>query len=210
MRAAAGWSQGQLAKKAGLTQPSISGFEKGEIDSPGTKAMTAIIAAFEAEGWFFTPNGIEKKETNTYTIEGEDCYLRLLDIIHDTLKATAGAWLLSGSNERRCSPAVIEKTRAIRDNGIPMRSLIRHGDRYLLGPVDEYRWLPEELFSEGDVKIIFDNCVAYLVTWTDTPKVIVIDDEIIARESRRSFDFVWSQSKTPDKTIADISYDGDG
>ena len=205
-REALTWSQGQLAKKAGSTQPYISDLEKGRIENPSAKTIEKIEAAFKTEGLYFQADGIQWRKTNSYTLEGPDCYLQLLDDIQETLGKTKEEWLLSASDDSRCSPEVIEKTNMIRANGVAMRSLIKTGDTFMLGPEDEYRWMPENLFSQGDVKIIYADRVAYLVTWTKIPRIIVIQDKIISQENQRMFDFVWDLSKKPTKSTAPVSY----
>lgn len=207
-REALSWSQGQLAKKAGSTQPYISDLEKGRIENPSVKTIEAIENAFKTEGLYFQPDGIQWRKTNSYIIEGSDCYLRLLDDIHETLGETKSEWLLSASDDSRCNEEVIVKTKAIRASGITMRSLIKNNDTFLLGPPSEYRWMPDSLFAEGDVKIIYADRVAYLVTWTKIPRVIVIQDKVIAEENRRIFDFIWNMSDKPAKSTAPIRYEG--
>ena len=205
-REALTWSQGQLAKKAGSTQPYISDLEKGRIENPSAKTIEKIEAAFKTEGLYFQPDGIQWRKTNSYTLEGPDCYLQLLEDIQEVLADGKEEWLLSASDDSRCSTEVIEKTNIIRANGVKMRSLIKSGDTFMLGPEEEYRWMPENLFSAGDVKTIYADRVAYLVTWTKIPRIIVIQDKIIAQENRRMFDFVWDLSKKPTKSTAKISY----
>lgn len=206
-REALSWSQGQLAKKAGSTQPYISDLEKGRIENPSAKTLEKIENAFKAEGLYFQPDGIQWRKTNSYTIEGADCYLQLLDDIHETLAKTDEEWLLSGSDERRCTEEVIQKTRAIRKDDVKMRSLIKDGDTFLMGPREEYRWMPESLFVKGDVKIIYGDRVAYLVSWTKIPRIIVIQDKVIAQENRRIFNFIWDISKNPTKSTATVFYE---
>lgn len=198
IREAAGWSQGRLAEKAGLTQPVISALEKGQTKNPSTNTIAAIQECFEKEGWFFTDNGIERKTTRTYQIEGEDCYLKLLQIAQESGEKE---FLKSGADERRSSDEVIAQLEEMRKT-ISMRSLIKDQDKFFMGEANEYRWLPPALYVKGDVKVIFGSIVAYLVTWSDEPHVIVVDDEVISEEARRSFDYIWNNSEQPSESIA--------
>lgn len=209
IRAGIGWSQGQLAKKSSLTQSTISALENGEIESPGSKAVRAIVTACESEGFHFTGNGIERNDTNTFTIEGLDCYLQLLKIAHAQL-SNGDTFLKSGADERRSSPEVIDKLQRMRDAGIEMQTLLRPGDDYVMGDLSEYRWLDEQIHGRGDVKVIFGDHVAYLVTWSDPPKVIVVRDRIIAAEARRIFEYVWRHSDGPKTSTAPRRFAGVG
>ncbi|CAN0588176.1 unnamed protein product, partial [Ectocarpus sp. 12 AP-2014] len=132
IRAATRWSQGQLAKKASLSQATISALESGEIDSPGTNAVRAITSAFEEAGFFFTEHGIERRKTNTFVIEGDDCYLQLLKSVSEQL-AQGDMFLKSGADERRSTPDIITQLQVMRDQGIQMQSLIHPGDTYFMG-----------------------------------------------------------------------------
>jgi hypothetical protein len=122
-----------------------------------------------------------------------------------------GEILFSGADDARSPPAVIEKLDAMRAAGIGMRSLIKEGNTLVTGPLQEYRWMPTGLFVDGDVKVIYDDHVAYLVSWSGTPRVIVIEDGTIAEEARRQFEFVWSQaSEVPESTAPEPDEASDG
>ncbi len=95
----------------------------------------------------------------------------------------------------------------MRRSGIPMRLLVKDHDTYLMGRLDEYRWLDDRLFVDGDVKVIFGNTVAYLMTWHETPRVVLINDKTIAEENYRIFNFLWDVSRKPTHTTADRFYE---
>lgn len=207
IRAGIGWSQGQLANKAGLTQPSISGLESGDLQNPGIETIRAIETACASEGFFFTENGIERKEASTFTIEGDDCYVQLLKLAESKL-GQDDFFLKSGADERRSTDQVIDQLEAMRCKGIQMQSLIRPDDTFVMGDVDEYRWMNELVYVGGDVKLIFADYVAYLVTWSNPPKVIVVHDKIIASEARRTFRYLWIKSERPNCSTAPRRFSG--
>ena len=130
-----------------------------------------------------------------------------MDLVADEL-SEGDVFLKSGADEKRSSAAVIEKLEQLRAGGISSKSLIRPGDTHLMGHVNQYRWLDETIFTEGDVKVIFGRFVAYLVTWDDPPRIIVVNDEIIASEARRTFEFLWRQSKKPTSSTAPKRFKG--
>lgn len=207
LRASTGWSQGQLAKKASLSQAMISELENGEVDNPGTKVMNAIIGAFEAEGFFPTETGIERKQTTTFEIEGEDCYLRLLKQIADELSA-GDVFLKSSADERRSSPEVIAQLQDMRDLGIVSQTLLRPGDTYFMGEPDEYRWLDKRVHGPGDVKIIYADCSAYLTTWASPLRIVGIRDKTITAEARRTFEYFWQNADGPEVSTAPARFNG--
>lgn len=207
IRAGINWSQGQLAKKAGLTQPTISGLESGDLQNPSIETIRAIETAYASEGFFFTEDGVQRKESGTFTIEGSDCYVKLLKLAIDKLDK-GDFFLKSGADERRSSDGVIAQLEVMRGQGIHMQSLIRPGDTYVMGNLDEYRWMNELVYVGGDVKLIFSDYVAYLITWSEPPKIIVVHDKIIASEARRTFRYLWLKSEGPDSSTAPQTFNG--
>lgn len=204
-RALKNWSQSELARRVDMATPSIGNIEAGK-HTPTPQTQNAILKAFEASGIEFIDGGVRHKQDLVRIYEGDDCYLRLLDDAFRALAPGKGEILFSGSDERRSAPEAIEKFRAMRRSGIHMRSLIKSGDTYLMGNVQEYRWLPDTLFEDSDVKAIFGDTVAYLISWQDIWKVVAVKDEAIANEARRLFEFVWAQAESPKKSTADIVY----
>ena len=94
----------------------------------------------------------------------------------------------------------------IRNAGIKMRFFICESDDFCMGGLPEYRWLKKDLFVTSDVKVIYDDCVAYLIRKDDDMKIIVLKDLNIARDSRRIFNYIWDQSEGPGKSTAKQSY----
>jgi transcriptional regulator with XRE-family HTH domain len=203
-RALVNWSQGDLADRTGMATPSIGNIEIGK-HNPSLRSQQKIITAFDEAGVEFIDDGVRKKQDLVEVIEGDSCYLELLDIAHRQL-ASGEEILFSGSDERRSPPAVIDKFRSMRRSGIQMRSLIKFGDSYVMGPLGEYRWMPEGVFEDGDVKVIFQNTVSFLMTWEETLKVIKIKDRHITNENRRYFEYFWSNGSVPKKSTADTFY----
>lgn len=207
-RAMLDWSQKVLAEKCdGVSEPTIKLIETGKINST-PETLGAIQKTFEDAGIEFIHGGIRKKVKLVKIYEGDDCYLKLLDDAYLSLSKTQGEILMSGADERRSTSAVIEKTRLLRKAGVKMRFLIRNGDTYFMGKPDEYRWMDDSIYVEGDVKVIFDDNVAYLMTWRNTPRVVVIQDKTIAEESRRIFDYMWDHFQPPsEKSSAENFYE---
>ena len=204
-RALKNWSQAELAQRVDMATPSIGNIEAGK-HNPTPQTQNAIIEAFESAGIEFIDGGVRRKQDLVQIYEGDDCYLRLLDDAFRTLASGKGEILFSGSDERRSMPEVVEKFRAMRRSGIRMRSLIRPGDTYVMGAPEEYRWMPDGLFVDSDVKAVFGDTVAYLISWQDIWKVVAVKDDAIANEARRLFEFVWNQAKRPETSTAEVRY----
>ncbi len=205
-RALINWSQQDLADQTGLSKTAIANVESGK-HRPTEKNMHNIISSFDRNGIEFIDGGVRQKQNLIQVLEGEDCYLRFLDKAYYELKDKDSEILFTGSDERRSPPEVIEQFKRMRRAGIKMRSLILQGDTYVMGALEEYRWIPKQLFTTKDVKIVFGNSVAFLVSWSDTPKVIIVRDPYIAQDSARTFNYLWNRGEAPEVSIADERYE---
>lgn len=204
-RALLDWTQDDLAAQAGIDVNRLRGFESGR-----TKPLEVVEAVHEAlsrGGILFLDEGVQRQKFQIRVYEGEDCYLRLMDDAFHALSKNKGEFLLSGADERRSTQEVTERTRAMRKAGIQMRFLVKDQNTFLMGPLEEYRWLNDELYVDGDVKVIFGDTIAYLMTWQKTPRVVILDDKIIAEENRRTFNYLWRLSSKPTHSTATAFYD---
>jgi DNA-binding XRE family transcriptional regulator len=205
-RALLKWSQNDLAIRSGVSLPTIANIEV-EKQQASTTTQDKLAAAFDEAGIELIEGGVRKRQDIVHILEGDDCYLRMLDEAYLALATTKGEILFSASNERRTPTDVLEKFRLMRRGGVHFRSLIQDQDTYLMGPINEYRWMIESLFVNSDVKAIYGDCVAYLMTWKDRKRVIILKDTRIADEQRRLFNYIWDQSIQPTHSTCDIKYD---
>lgn len=205
-RALLKWSQNDLATRSGVSLPTIANIEV-EKQQANTSTQDKIAAAIEEAGIELIEGGVRKRQDIVHVIEGDDCYLRMLDEAYLALASQKGEILFSASDEHRTPPVVLEKFRIMRKGGVRFRSLVKDQDTYLMGPISEYRWMKESLFVNADVKAIYGDCIAYLMTWKDRNKVVVLKDARIADEQRRLFEYVWEQSEQPTHSISEVKYD---
>lgn len=200
--------QQELADSVGVSKMTISNIENEKGVSKASTLQT-IELFFQTRGIRLTEaGGIEPAHNYVTVYEGDNCYMDFLNDAQEVLSIINGEILFSGSDERRSPPEIVEKFREMRKEGIKMRSLIEGGNTHIMGELDEYRFMPEGLFVDGDVKTVYADRVAYLVSWADTPKVIMIQDKTIAMEALRHFNYVWDQSETPTETTSPEKYDG--
>lgn len=205
-RAILKWGQNDLAAASEVSVPSIANIET-DRQRPHDTTLRKIHDALKNAGIEFIEGGVRRVQNLIRVYEGEDCYLRLMDDAFLVLSKSKGELLLSGADEKRSTPEVTEKTRAMRRSGIQMRFLVEEENTHLMGALDEYRWLDDKLYVDGDVKVVFGDTVAYLMTWHETPRVVVINDKTIAEENRRIFNFLWSISRKPTHSTATEFYD---
>lgn len=200
------WSQQDLAQRTSISATSIGSIENGQT-TPRESTLATIRKILENNGIEFVENGVRQVQKTLQVYEGDDCYIKVLDLAYLTLSKTKGEIMFSGADEKRSPPAIVEKLRAMRRSNIKMRSLIREGDDFIMGKPSEYRWMNESLFIDTDVKVVFSNFVVYFASWQEVKKAIVIQDENIAGENRRMFDYIWDHADGPKKTSATVLYE---
>lgn len=198
-RAMAKWSQEDLAEHAGSSLSTISQVETGGRE-PSAALERKIVEAFVKEGIFFTEYGVEKRNTSTYTIEGEGFWLRVLDDVYQSLMDVKSAeLLLFCSDDRESPPEVNAMYRKIRNQGVKMRQLVREDNTYLLGGVEEYRWIPKEYF-ENYVTMVYGDKVC--VCAEGNTKAMIFKDKQMAKTFRNLFNWNWENAEKPTETTA--------
>jgi|GEM_PF-2711774 len=190
------WSQADLATRSGVSKPSIIRIEK-DLMSVKDDLRKSIEKEFSNENLEFVDGGVRVNKKIVQIIEGNDCYQKILDDAYNVLSKTGGEFLKSGANEKRSSEIVVNKLDLMRKSGITFRSLLKNGDNFMRGPSEEYRWMDDSLYVESDVKFIYSNKVGYLMSWFNTYRIILIEDDKIAEENKRIFNFIWNKSTKP-------------
>ncbi len=217
-RAMLDWSQTALAEKCGeVSVPTIKLLENGRVNS-GEKTLSAIRSTFEKYGIEFLPhNGVRFRDDLVKVIEktreDENIYLKLLDDIYYTVKG-AETEILHSFIDNSISPAhVVDRELLIRKTGTAIRNLVRYGDKYLLYPLKEYRWLPKGYYINNPITVYGDK-LAIVVQNEPSPehprgdiqKIIIINNSDIANVKRLEFEILWSIGSAPETTIAEKTY----
>jgi transcriptional regulator with XRE-family HTH domain len=198
-RALADWSQTELAERSNTSLSTIADIEAGRRKG-GAATLAAIQKALAQQGVVFTEYGVEKRPTNIQTIEGENWWLRVLDDVYYTLldQSTAEVLILCG-DDRESSPDVVKMWRKIRNQGVAMRQLVREGNTYLMGGVNEYRWLPKEYF-ENYVTMIYGEKVC--VCADDNTKAMIFKDQQLTKTWGNVFNLLWNNMENPNESTA--------
>lgn len=196
----------EVSDATGIGKMTLSDTEN-EKTKPKAGTIDSLQRFYESRGVEFGLDGSIRPLANSVQLyEGPNCYMDFMNEAHSYLSHHKGEILFTGADERRSPPAVVEKFRAMRADGVTMRSLIRPGDDFIMGAPDEYRWMPEDLFVEGDVQIVFADRVAFLASWLDVPRVIMIKDPTIAQSALRTFEYLWRNAQGPQTSSAPEGY----
>lgn len=204
-RALLGWSQQELADAVNLSKPTIVDAEKtGHQSRPET--LSQIIETFENSGLEFMSGGVRERDDILRVFTGESAYLQLLDYIYVSCANEASEVLYYCADEKRTPSDVMNREISMREAGITQRALLKTNDTNIMGDLEEYRWMPDKLWSDSDVKVIFSGHVAYLISWHNETKVLMIKDKMISDIEKRFFNFVWDISAKPTHSTAKTRY----
>lgn len=202
IRAARGlldWSQKDLAERAGVSDISVLSYEN-EKRTPHQGTLEKIIGAFELAGVVFTSKGVEFKEEMVTAIEGEGWYLRLLDDVYYSMLDKKDAEILFiCSDDKKSPPEVNNRLKKIRNAGVRMRQLVEEGNTCLMGPLNEYRYVPKERFNNY-VSLIYGEKVAVCTGLNS--KAMVFKDPMLAATWKNIFNLMWDTLKQPEKSDA--------
>ncbi|MBI4030050.1 MAG: helix-turn-helix transcriptional regulator [Proteobacteria bacterium] len=202
-RALLGWSQQDLADRAGLSQTGIARIENG-AHKPNSQTLSKIIHALGKEGVTFTEKGLEKDDYPVYYTSGknhEQAYLRLLEDAYEHLRSIKNPELLvMFADDSVSPPAVNGMYRRIRADGIKMRQLIKEGNTHIVGPLEEYRYIPKDFFINR-VTLVYGNRIAN--ESADVCRGVIRVDPVNANIQRNMFNVLWRVLKKPEETTAD-------
>lgn len=203
-RALLDWTISDLSERSGAVSPSnLTNIENGK-QKPREDTIRALRSTLESEGIEFLADGVRLREDGITMITGDDCYLRLLDDVHDTLNRSKNKELLIWcASDKVSPPAVNKKYRAMRKDGIKMRQLVKQDDTYLMGPLKEYRAIPKRHFVNV-VKLTYGN--KHATVNGQESRILVHRDEKSAKSHRAMFDLLWDTLEQPEKSTADEKF----
>ncbi len=202
-RAMLGWSQKELSSRTNITAEAINRIERGEIENPRVSTIEAIKQIFEENGIeFLDQSGVRFKSNKIREISGEDCCLKLLDDVFYTLKS-GEELLLIYSDDKLSPPEVNDSYRRIRKAGIKMRQLVEEDNNYLMGSLEEYRYIPKKYYSNEGM-VVYGNKIASFLK--EHQKVILIEDKDLSLAIKHLFELIWSITKKPRESIADEKF----
>lgn len=197
------WTQDDLAARSCLSKFSIANLEGGKTASQkGT--IDKIIKALELAGIEFIDGGVRLKKDSIIVVDGDGWYLRLLDDVHHSLLQHENPELLiEFADERKSPPDIIQKIIDMRNDGIKMRLLVCDGETNIIGPLEEYRYIPKKLYRNY-VSLIYGDKIA--VSTENQLQALVIRDSLLAQTRRNMFEIVWGLLKTPKESTSAVRY----
>ena len=196
-RALLGWSQGELAERAGLSQTGIARIEGG-TSQPNTATVVKIVNSFTGAGLEFIDGGVRMVKDRLVIFEGPDSVRQLQDDVYSVLRKSGGEVLLLGIDELTPEEGedynyTVSHIRRLQDAGASERILIRKGTSNFLAPRSWYRWIPEKYFSPHTI-YVYGTKVALLLR-APHYRVLLLDNQYFSESLTAFFNFVWDQAE---------------
>lgn len=202
------WSQEKLAKESGMSLQGIQKIEYGET-KPTLRTQEKISRALRQKGISFSARGIEYDENNIVVIEAdtqEETFLKVLEDVFEHLTSLPEKdreLLIMYSDDSVSTQPVNDMYRKMRAHKIRMRQMIEEGNEYLMGSVQEYRYIPKKFFINR-VTLVYGERIAH-----ETGNVcrhFIRVDAVSANIQRNTFNILWGVLQQPKRTIADEKF----
>lgn len=203
-RAYLGWSQQELANRAGLSQTGLARIENG-AHQPNSQTLTKIAQAFdEADIEFLGTTGLRKRSGDIKIYRGKDGARAFMDDVYITARDKGGKIYIFNGIPLLLQKWVGEKwygMHAERMYGIrqqlDFRVIVKEGEKLFIGKrFAEYRYFPAELFNERMI-YMYGNKIAFLTLSEGEARIVVLHQEEITDSFRVLFDISWEQVARP-------------
>jgi hypothetical protein len=156
-----------------------------------------IVQVFADNGVEFDSDyGVRAKQENYRVLEGEDCFLRLLDEVYYSTHQRGLEVLFICVDDAVSTPEVVAANKRILDGGAPCRYLASVNAKRFDYDLKNYRLIPEKHYKNS-LMVIYGDKVATLRGTNDA--VLIIKDKEQAEMLRGLFEIIWAQSPAPQK-----------
>lgn len=197
-RALLGWSQSDLAERAGLSQTGIARIENG-TNHPNSQTLTKIESAFEDNDIeFLGANGLRKKTDEVKTLRGTDGFKEFMYDVYNTAKIHGGTICLHNARPSNWYKWLgedwfkmhSERMHSLGDK-IDFRITAEEGStEFISSAFAEYRWFPTELFNQQSI-YAYENKLAFLTFKEDDVTIRILDNKEFADGFKILFNIAW-------------------
>ena len=200
-RALLGWSQHDLAEKAGLSQTGIARIENG-TNQPNSKTIAKIEASFDAaDVEFIDTTGVRKRTGEIKTLKGREGMYALMNDIYEHAKTNGGQITLFNARpinwlnwvEEKWFYDVYSKNMAELKDKIDMRIIAVEGETDLISKGHaQNKLLPKEFFVNEDRSIyIYGPKIAFMNFYEDDLEILVLESKDFAAGISVLFNIAW-------------------
>ncbi len=202
-RALIGWSQGELAEHADLSQTGIARIENG-TNQPNSTTLEKITAAFDkVDVEFIDDSGVRKRTREIKVLRGTQGFRYFMDDVYATAQKGRGEFCIFNGRPEAFYKWLgkdwyefhAKRMRTI-DKTLDFRIIIKEGDElFIAGSFAEYRWFPENMFNEQTIYVYGDK-LAFLTFHKDDVNIRVMDQSEFADSFRVLFNIAWDKVST--------------
>ena len=185
-----GWSQTELAERVGVSRDLISKVEMGTTS--GSKTLEGIFDVFDREGIeFFKGNGLSRETISASVLNN------YMDVLKDAMSVlnSGDEILFHCADDRRSSPEVAAFMNKMREAGVKMRSTICEGNTFILGSMDEYRWIDKNYFQSQQVQAIYSDRFVAHAQESGEDKFIFMHSKGYSDNKKSEFEHFWKTGK---------------
>lgn len=211
-RALIGWSQGELAEHAGLSQTGIARIENG-TNQPNSSTLAKIVGAFDkADVEFIGETGVKKRTGEVRMLRGKTGLIEFMDDVYTVAQRTGGKMYFYNIFPENWLDVLGEEwwnfhveRMAKHNNKTNIKILVPEGNSsFISSRYAQYRWFPKgfelskqrSLYAYGD-KLGF-------VTFhqdIDLIEILILQSPDFVDGVRALFEIAWDQvAKVPEQT----------
>lgn len=206
-----GWSQADLAERAGVSKPSIIRIEK---DLMGVKdeIRRPIETAINDNGIIFTYKGVQEKTIEIQKYSGSEGFKKFMWDVYNTANDQGGDIRLFNARPEYWHKWLgtewyTEHARRMASlaDKITFHAISRENDTlFIANSFGEYRWFPKELFNEKAF-YAYGNKLGFLNFERDTLEIFVIEQSDFANGFKVLFEIAWEKMAIiPKKTTGEF------
>ena len=197
-RALIGWSQGDLAERADLSQTGIARIENG-TNKPNSQTLAKIQTAFDkANVEFIDDNGVKKRTGEIKTLSGKSGLTELLDDIHEVGRISGGQFCLHNADPDNWYKWLGKEwfqshadRMALLSDKVSFRILAEEGNTNLISTdFAEYRWFPKEKFNDQSMYAYGDR-LAFVNFSEEDVTIRILQKQEFADSFKVLFDIAW-------------------
>lgn len=201
-RAMLNMSQGEVAKSLGIAANTLSNIESGHSDAPASR-LKEMQDYYENQGIVFTEQGgVNPNRSDIVRYVGTEGFIAFMKDVLETAKKQEPDICVSNVDERNWQKNIgnfhekyISERSKLRIQ--PSRILVKKGDDYwTASQFADYREAPMEAFSENVSFYAYGEKLA-LIRFGEEVHVLVLKNVDFANGFRTTFNYIWSQAKTP-------------
>ncbi len=199
-RALLGWSQHDLAEKAGLSQTGIARIENG-TNKPNSKTIEKITGSFDAaDVEFIDTSGVRKRTGQVKVLRGREGLRHMFYELYEVAKDRGGDLLLFNGVPSKLADLLGTEWYETHKNRMAEVShnfhyniIVKRGETNLPAlDYATYKFFPEKLFHEKTIYILGD-IVYFRDLEDDNVKLIRIDQPELAKTMKVLFDIAWTE-----------------